>query len=286
MGANQMRNITYFPGCSLASTAQESNQSLIELFTELGFNLVELEDWNCCGSTSAHNIESNIAFDLAARNLFLAPPNRQLLVACPNCLLRLRHAHFTLCRDDLRRRKYEKEWGRTYNTDLKILHFFDLLEDAEVLHNISVHSNNKLQGLRFASYYGCMLSRPNALHFDKDYYGFIEKILSAAGGEPIAWPYYSQCCGTFLSVTKPEIITPIVNKIIQGATDAGADCIVTACAMCHLNLEVRCDIKNPVPTLHLSELLSLALGCGEHTSWFARHLVDPRPMLKARALIR
>ena len=277
-------DISYYPGCSMATTAQESNLSLLEMFKIIGFNLIELEDWNCCGSTSAHNIDSQVALDLAVRNLFLAPPDRPLLVACPNCLLRLLHAHFVLNQDDLKRRKYEKEWGTTYNTDLKILHFFDLLENINVL-NFSDNGNKKLQGLRFVSYYGCMLSRPNALQFDKDYYGFIEKILTSVGGESISWPYYSQCCGTFLSVAKPDIITPIVNKIMQGAIDAEADCIVTACAMCHLNLEVRCNMKNPVPTLHLSELLSLALGCGEYESWFSRHLVDPKPMLKSKGLI-
>jgi heterodisulfide reductase subunit B len=87
-------------------------------------------------------------------------------------------------------------------------------------------------------------------------------------------------------VAKPDIITPIVNKIIQGAMDAGADCIVTACAMCHLNLEVRCNLKNPVPTIHFSELFSLALGDSNYESWFPRHLVDPRPMLKSKGLIR
>ena len=87
-------------------------------------------------------------------------------------------------------------------------------------------------------------------------------------------------------MAKPDFITPIVNNIMQGAIDAKADCIVTACAMCHLNLEVRCNMKNPVPTLHLSELLSLALGESEYESWFPRHLVDPRPMLKSKGLIR
>jgi heterodisulfide reductase subunit B len=101
----------------MATTAKESNLSLLEMFNKIGFNLIELEDWNCCGSTSAHNIDSELALDLAVRNLFLAPPDRPLLVACPNCILRLRHAHLELKQDDLKRRKYEKEWGTTYNTD-------------------------------------------------------------------------------------------------------------------------------------------------------------------------
>lgn len=278
-------DISYYPGCSMATTARESNLSLLEMFNKIGFNLVELEDWNCCGSTSAHNIDPELALDLAVRNLFLSPPDRPLLVACPNCILRLRHAHLVLKQDDLKRRKYENEWGTTYNTDLNILHFFDLLENINLLH-FSDNGVKKLQGLRFVPYYGCMLSQPNALQYEKEYYGLMEKILCSLGGEALSWPFKSRCCGTFLSVAKPDIITPIVNKIIQGAMDAGADCIVTACAMCHLNLEVRCSLKNPVPTIHFSELLSLALGESKYESWFPRHLVDPRPMLKSKGLIR
>ncbi len=269
----------------MATTAQESNLSLLGMFNKIGFNLIELEDWNCCGSTSAHNIDSELALDLAVRNLFLAPPDRPLLVACPNCIIRLRYAHFKLKKNEQIRRKYEKEWRIPYNTELDIVHFFDLLENVDLVKR--PHKGvEKLKGLRFVPYYGCMLSRPNILEHHNEYYGLMEKILCSVGGEALSWPFKSKCCGTFLSVAKPDIITPIIDRIVQGAMDAGADCIVTACAMCHLNLEVRCSLKDPVPTLHFSELLSLALGDSEYECWFPRHLVDPRPMLKNRRLIR
>ena len=75
----------------------------------------------------------------------------------------------------------------------------------------------------------------------------------------------------------------MVNEIIQGAMDAEADCIVTACAMCHMNLEIRCSLKERIPVLHFSEIISLALGIGKrhYKGWFSRHLVDPRPLLRA-----
>ena len=83
------------------------------------------------------------------------------------------------------------------------------------------------------------------------------------------------------------VAEPMVNEIIQGAIDAGADCIVTACAMCHMNLEVRCSLKEKVPVLHFSEIISLALGIAksEYKGWFSRHLVDPKPLLKALDLL-
>ncbi len=75
-----MTELSYYPGCSLASTARENNESLIYLFKHLGFDLLELGDWNYCGSSSAHSVNTDIAFDLANRNLSLAPPGRPLLV--------------------------------------------------------------------------------------------------------------------------------------------------------------------------------------------------------------
>ena len=282
-----MTELSYYPGCSLASTARENNESLIYLFKHLGFELIELEDWNCCGSSSAHSVNADIAFDLACRNLFLARPGRPLLVACPSCLLRLRHAYLKLKTDSSTREHYERTWGRAFDDDLEIIHFFEVLDRLDLL-SFAKDQIPRLNGMRFVPYYGCMLARPPALRHEKNYHGLIEKIMSSLGGTPVKWAYSSRCCGTFLTVARPDIVTPMVNEIIEGADRANADCIVTACAMCHMNLEVRCSLKEKVPVLHFSEVLSLALGLGEkkQKGWFSRHLVDPRPMLKKIHLFR
>ena len=133
-----------------------------------------------------------------------------------------------------------------------------------------------------------MLARPPALRHEKNYHGLIEKIMSSLGATPVKWAYSSRCCGTFLTVARPDIVTPMVNEIIEGAGQVDADCIVTACAMCHMNLEVRCSLKEKIPVLHFSEVLSLALGLAEkkQKGWFSRHLVDPRPLLEKMQLLR
>ncbi len=286
MRNNQLTDLSYYPGCSLATTAKENNRSLIYLFRHLGFNLVELEDWNCCGSSSAHSVDKELAFDLASRNLSLAPPDRPLLVACPSCILRLRHAHLQLKEDPAARKRYENKWGQPFHADLEILHFFEILDNLNLL-QFAKDNAQRLNGLKFVTYYGCMLARPPAMRREKNYYGLMEKILSSLGATPIQWAYSSRCCGTFLTVARPDVVTPIVNEIIQGAIKSDADCVVTACAMCHLNLEVRATLKQKIPILHFSEIISLALDLGkkEQKSWFARHLVDPRPLLKAIDLL-
>ncbi len=277
-------DLSYFPGCSLATTAKENNQSLVNLCHRLGYNLNELEDWNCCGSSSTHSIDADLAFDLATRNLSLAPPGRPLVVACPSCNLRLQHALHTLKNDENARGRYEETWGKPPDVNLEIIHFFELLDQAAVLSFFKENGRN-LGGIKFVPYYGCMLARPPALNHNRNYHGLMEKILSSLGAVPLPWSYASRCCGTFLAVAKPDAVTPMVNDIIRGAVRAGADCIVTACAMCHLNLEVRCNLKEQIPVFHFSEVLALALDAGVRKDWFSRHLVDPRPLLKVKQLI-
>lgn len=282
MQEKNLIDLTYYPGCSLKTTSRENNASLIQLFRLLGYNLIELQDWNCCGSSSAHSIDTGLAFDLACRNLSLAPVDRPLLVACPSCLLRLRHAFLRLTNEAPARRHFENMWHKPFDSGLQIVHFFELLDQIDLLKH-SKDGVARLAGLKFVPYYGCMLARPPLMRYEKNYYGLMEKILTTLGATAIRWSFSSRCCGTFLTVARPEIVRPMVNEIIQGAVNAHADCIVTACAMCHMNLEIRCSLKEKIPILHFSEIISLALGIGKshYRRWFSRHLVDPRPLLRA-----
>lgn len=282
MEEQNLIDLSYYPGCSLKTTSKENNASLVYLFRQLGYNLIELKDWNCCGSSSAHSVDTGLAFDLASRNLSLAPVERPLLVACPSCLLRLRQAYLRLESEAPARRHYEEMWHKPFDPKLQIMHFFEFLDQIDLL-QYSRGGIPRLAGLKFVPYYGCMLARPPIMRHEKNYHGLMEKILTKLGATAGKWAFSSRCCGTFLTVARPEIVQPMVNEIIQGAIDAGADCIVTACAMCHLNLEIRCSLKEKIPILHFSEIISLALGIGKrhYKGWFSRHLVDPKPLLRA-----
>lgn len=275
---------SYFPGCSLATSAKENNESLIDFFKQAGIDLVEIEDWNCCGSSSAHSIDSDLADLLAARNLSLAPSDRPLAVACPSCFLRLKHCQLKLRKDEAARQQYESRFGRAIDPELEILHFFEILDRLD-LKQISRQSLGGLRGLRCAPYYGCMSARPPEMKDEKTYRGLMEEILRNLGAEPVSWAYASRCCGTFLSVVRPDMVTGMVNKILSDALACHADCIVTACAMCHMNLEIRCSLRHPIPILHFSELLAMANPRARKAAWFQRHLIDPRPMLETRQLI-
>lgn len=285
MAGNGTIELSYFPGCSLATSARESNLSLEKICQKLGLNLTELDDWNCCGSSSAHSLDSELGVSLPARILALASSSGlPLLVMCPSCLLHLLSARKKMRSDPHLHKAQENRWGMRIDPELQIFHFFEIL-DRVVASRLKNMTAANLAGLKFAPYYGCMLARPPALRHHLNYHGLLERTLTAFGAEPIRWSFASRCCGTFLAAARPDVTTPMVNRIIQGARKAGAECIITACAMCQLNLEIRCTLKAEIPTLHFSEVLAIALGEKKCKGWFKRHLVNPRPLLRRKKII-
>jgi heterodisulfide reductase subunit B len=278
----QQLDFSYFPGCSLATTCAESNQSLMHAAKALGLNLIELPDWNCCGSSSAQTMCKNLSLGMAARNLSLAPAGRPLVAMCPRCLHYLRSAQECLKQDPQTHREMEELFGRPIPLDLEIIHFMEVLVRYGLDH-LKARAKRSLKAIKFVPYYGCTLFRPPRLQKAKYFQEEMENIMAALGAEPIHNALSFRCCGSFLSATDPEIVTPLVNEIIESAATAGADCLVTACAMCQLNLEIRNTHKTKIPIFHFSEILALALGAEDYEKWFVRHIVDPRPVIRKLA---
>ena len=141
------------------------------------------------------------------------------------------------------------------------------------LDRLKANARRSLKGLRFVPYYGCTLAQPPRLARKKYFQGEMETILTALGAEPVHDALMHRCCGSFLSATDPEVVTPLVNEIIDSAVASKANCLVTACAMCQLNLEIRCTAKTRLPIFHFSEILALALGAritrsGSSATWW------------------
>jgi heterodisulfide reductase subunit B2 len=284
MSSDGQIDLAYFPGCSLATTAAESNASLMQSARILGLNLIELEDWNCCGSSSAQTFSQDLSLALPARNLSLVPAGIPLVVMCPRCLYYLRRAQSYLKKEPATCRALEEHWGRVIPLDMQIMHFLEVLVGYG-LERLRRKALRNLKGLKFFPYYGCTVFRPASMAQEKYYQGELENILVSLGAEPVFAAYTHRCCGSFLSATDPDLVTPLVNEIIASAVTAGAHCLVTACAMCQLNLEIRCTAKTRIPVFHFSEILALALGAEDYRKWFSRHLVDPRPLLQELALV-
>jgi len=281
---SERMKLSFFPGCSLKASGHENTMSLLKFCDRVNIDLIELEDWNCCGSSSAHSVDHEVAKNLPMRNISLAPKGIPLMIACPSCMIRIKSMYLKIKNDINLQKEYEDLWEKPFDDELEIIHFFDIFDRINLKDYIA-DPKGKLKNLKVATYYGCMLSMPPDLRHEKNYYGVIEKSLKKLGAQIISYGYGTRCCGTYLSAAKPKLAEKVVNEIVSKAMEAGAECLVTACAMCHLNLEIRCTIENPIPVLHFSELLSMALGAEDQKKWFPRHIVDPVPLLKKRGLL-
>ena len=278
----------YYPGCSLEATAKEYNQSVQASARLLDVELVELEDWNCCGASSGHCTDPELSLALPARNLALAEKEgHDLAVSCAACFLRFKQTNHDLRADDTLRQRIEQVIDAPYRAETEVRHVLDIFAREVGLEEIERRVKKPLKGLKLAAYYGCYLVRPPEVTQldDPNNPMIMDNLLTAIGAEPLDWTHKVECCGGNLLLARTDIVVKLCNDICQAALDAGASAIVTACPLCQANLELRQTIG--VPTFYFSELLALALGAstGEMKNWWKYHIRNPVPVLKAQNLI-
>ena len=114
----------------------------------------------------------------------------------------------------------------------------------------------------------------------------MDMLLDALGAEVRDWSGKVDCCGGSLSLSKREIASRLVAEITEMAQRAGAQAIVTACPLCHSNLEMRqaAGKQNRLPIFYFTELIGLAIGITEARSWFKKHMISPLNLLASQGL--
>ncbi|MTI85011.1 MAG: heterodisulfide reductase subunit B [Firmicutes bacterium] len=271
--------LSYYPGCSLESTAKEYDLSSRSVCAALDLELLELEDWSCCGSTSAHNLNHALASALPARNIALAQKNGvDVTVPCAACFARLRKADYVMRNDEAARKEIEETVGFKYQDNIKIMSLVEAMVGKVGLGAIASKVVKPLEGLKVVCYYGCLMVRPPEVQgFDRvENPTMLDDLTETLGAQALKWSYKTECCGASLSLTNTNVVEEIVSRIINAAREAGAEAIVTSCPMCQSNLEMRQEKgENQMPCFYFTELMGLALGLNEAKGWFRKHLVDP-----------
>lgn len=277
-----MNAYTYYPGCSLESTACEYDASVRAVFRALGVELHELEEWNCCGASSAHSVNPLLALALPARNLALAQPlGYDLVMPCAACFNRHKSADYEMRHDPKRRKELEEIVGFTYQGNVAVRPLLEVLTVGVGFERISERVTRPLEGLKAVGYYGCLLVRPpEVTQFENpENPRLMNQLLETLGAEAVEWSYATECCGGGLSLTKSSVAARLVNRLAERAREAGAAAIVTSCPLCQINLEMRQSGEHKLPIFYFTELMGLAFGLPEAESWWSKHLIDPRPLL-------
>ena len=288
----------FYPGCSMEGTARDYQLSTLAVAKVLGIDLPEIPDWICCGSTAAHSSDPLLAAALPAQSLLAAKKmpsdggQTKVAVACAACFSRLKIANLEIAAHPEVRTQVAQALGSDYDGAIPVLHLLEILAREIGPKAIAAKVKRRLNGLKVVCYYGCLLSRPPQVAFDDvENPTLMDQLLNAVGAEALDWPHKTECCGASCSITEPAIVQELGEKILSMAKAAGADCIVTACPLCQLNLDMRQkDIENKygqhyaLPVFYFTQLLGLALGCSFSELGLASLVVDPNGLLAAKGI--
>ncbi|MCR4400857.1 MAG: CoB--CoM heterodisulfide reductase iron-sulfur subunit B family protein, partial [Syntrophomonadaceae bacterium] len=200
--------LAYYPGCSLDGGGVEYSLSTQRVAAMLGVELTELEDWNCCGATSAHSTDQLLSLALPARNLAIAEQEGlDVLAPCAACYNRFRAAEHRVRHDAATRQRVQQAIGMDYRAENETLSILELLAGKIGIEAIAGKVTRPLKGMRPACYYGCLLVRPveHTGFDDAEYPQSMENIMRALGARPVEWSHQVECCGASLVTSRPEI---------------------------------------------------------------------------------
>lgn len=281
-------DLGYYPGCSLHGTAKEFDLSIKESLQGMGVALKEVPDWNCCGASSAHETSEELALALSARVLSQAEKaGQQTIVApCAACYSRVKSAARELAHDVELRKRINQVMGQEYNGGVTVKHVTEVYRENRDKLVASVQK--PLNGLKIASYYGCLLARPKAVvdFDDAENPTTMDDLVTALGAQAIDWSHKTECCGASFSFSRGDIVLRLVGDILGAAKLAGADVIAVACPLCQANLDMRQAVAGQrnktvydLPILYISQLVGLAQGKSTVALGLDKHVVSAEKAL-------
>ncbi|MDP4203702.1 MAG: CoB--CoM heterodisulfide reductase iron-sulfur subunit B family protein [Bacteroidota bacterium] len=277
-----MKKLGFYPGCSLKGSSSEYAQSVLAVAKAFDLELTEINDWNCCGATAAHNMNKELALSLSARILALAEKQgmTEVVVPCAACYNRLTVTQHELNKDEALKQRVSDIIEMPISGNLQILNVMQLI-DKYVADRLEEKVTTPF-GHKVACYYGCLLVRPhNILQFDRlEDPQSMDILMKRSGAEPIAWGFKTECCGAGFSVSRTDVVAKLSGNIVKDAADRGAEAIIVACPMCQSNLDMRrpqineyLKQKIDIPVLYITQAIGLAVGLSPKEVGLQKHFV-------------
>ena len=292
----------YFPGCVAQGACRELYQSTQAITQVLGIELLELKQASCCGSGTFKEESQFLEDTVNARNIALAEQlNLPLLTHCSTCQGVIGHVDERLKASKVNNPDYLKQVNQLlrqqhcspYQGSSEVKHLLWALVGDYGLETLANKVQYKLEGLNCAAFYGCYLLRAqDSLPFDDPFQPTsMENLFEAVGATPVYFRGRTQCCGWPIASYATQESFKIAGSRVQEAIAAGADCLVTPCPLCHLNLDSRQpEVEKTIgetlglPVLHLPQLVGLALGIEPKKLGLDRHVVSTRSVIEKLGL--
>jgi heterodisulfide reductase subunit B len=270
-----LRYYTYFPGCSASEGgAKAYNRSTQAVSKVLDIDLIELDDWNCCGSTPSSSVDELGALCMPARDLALAEKRGlDMVTPCSACYVVFNRTNSYLKQYPQLKSKVDEALaagGLEYHGTVKVRHLLDVLTTDVGYEAIASKVKRNLSGLKVAPYYGCQVVRPGFGFDHPESPQSLDKLITSVGAEPTPFPLKARCCGGSLIISEEDLALGLIRKLLDSASSNGAQCLVTVCPLCQTNLDAYQSRVNKkfktsfnLPVLFFTQLMGVAFGLEE-----------------------
>jgi succinate dehydrogenase / fumarate reductase cytochrome b subunit len=290
--------LAYWPGCVSRGFTPELHGSVEKVAPLLDLELVELDRANCCGAGVIAEHNQELVDTLNARTFAMAQKvdgAAGMMNICSTC-----QGAQSECQERL---DASGEYREHINTHLKgeglaydhsedwwNKNFLWLLVEEIGLDAVRERVVRPLEGMRIAPFYGCYIVRPTkrlgyADHPERDQY--LDQLIAALGAEPVEYAGARKCCGFPVITMNRTTSLRQAGRHLADAIDAGADCLVTPCPLCHLNLDMQqpaaasfVERDLDVPVLHLPQMVGLALGLEPKELGMNKHVVSTKEVVR------
>ena len=293
----ERKRYAFYPGCVSKGACKELKTSTEIVAKHLDIELDELTEAACCGAGVTDDVNEEMTDALNARTLAMAEQRGlTLLTQCSTCQGVLNKLNKEVQADEEKRAKLNdilEETGYQYDGTVEVKHLLWTLVDEEEygISKLKEQVKRPLTGLRIAPFYGCYILRPSdLLGFDHPHRPTsLDELIEALGGETVDYKGKTKCCGFPIQMMRPTNSFRMAGTHLNEAKTKGADAMATPCPLCHLNLDARQPDAERVlqqdgklagsidlPTLHVSQLVALALGYSPKELGMDTHIVSTK----------
>lgn len=285
-----MKYYCYFPGCSAEATAVGLGLSAQAIAKPLDIELIELEDWTCCGSTPYGSLDKLESILVAARNLALAEKTGlDMVTPCPSCFVTFYQANLYLKEHPQLMAQVNEALAvvdLVYNGNVRVRDLMEVLYNDVTPEVIASKVKRRLNGLKVAPYYGCQMIRPDYGFDDPESPQSLDRLVESLGAEAVPFPLKNRCCGGALVISEQSLAVDLMRKLLDNVVENGAECVVTPCPLCQMNLDAYQSSVNSkfktdynLPILFVAQLIGLALGIDAKSLGLKANIVSPDRLL-------
>ena len=286
--------VAYWPGCVSRGFTPELHGSMAQVAPLLDLELIELDRAACCGAGVIAEHNQELADTLNARTFALAQQTdgELMMNICSTCQGAQSECQERLDANGEYRGRINETLageGLAYEKGLTNKNFLWLLVEEIGLEQLRSRVVRPLANLKVGPFYGCYIVRPRArLGIDEEHPRdqYLHLVIEALGGTVIEYAGMRKCCGFPIITMSKRASLKQAGRHLGDAVDAEADCLVTPCPLCHLNLDLQQPLAErevgrqlQMPVLHLPQLVGLALGLAPKELGLSRHVVRPTAVI-------